>query len=73
MVFVHFYWWFQHVTGIDAPGSRAYNFWSGFGSDITEFAVLVSSVIVLLRKMEQNHKAHMKKLDSVNESIEEQE
>jgi hypothetical protein len=32
--------WFLHATGSDAPGSVEYNFWSGFGSDIMEFALL---------------------------------
>lgn len=37
---IHLYWWFQHVTGTDAPGSRAYNFWSGFGSDLGLFTAV---------------------------------
>lgn len=34
---VHLWWWLQHISGTDAPGSRAYNFWSGFAGDIPLF------------------------------------
>ena len=36
--------WFQNVTGtnISAGGSKWYNFWSGFGSDFGEIAILGS-------------------------------
>jgi hypothetical protein len=35
------WYWFLHVTGVDAPGSHWYNFWSGFGSDLGEMAIAV--------------------------------
>lgn len=33
--------WFLHVLGVEPrTPSTAYNFWSGFGSDISEFAIV---------------------------------
>lgn len=32
--------WFFHITGASNVSGTYYGFWSGFGSDITEFAVL---------------------------------
>ena len=32
--------WFMHYTGSDNPSGPWYGFWSGFGSDLTEFAIL---------------------------------
>jgi hypothetical protein len=36
--------WFQNFTGTNIPtsGSKWYNFWSGFGSDFGELAILGS-------------------------------
>lgn len=36
--------WFLNFTGINIPsnGSKWYNFWSGFGSDLGEIAILGS-------------------------------
>lgn len=31
--------WFLHITGADNPSGPEYGFWSGFGSDIGEFAI----------------------------------
>lgn len=37
-------YWILHFFGIEPrTPSTAYNFWSGFGSDITEFLVLASA------------------------------
>lgn len=41
---VHFWWWLKHATGTDNTTGQPYGFWSGFGSDITEFALLVGAV-----------------------------
>lgn len=34
------WWWFLHATGADNPAGPQYGFWSGFGSDIAEVAIL---------------------------------
>lgn len=44
--------WLYHVLGIAGSGSY-YGFWSGFGSDITEFAI-VSALFGLIKK----HQCH---------------
>lgn len=38
------WWWFLHASGADNPSGPQYGFWSGFGSDIMEFAILGSLV-----------------------------
>ena len=46
------HWIVVHVmqeTGTDSSSSRAYNFWSGFGSDIGEVAI-ISSLYAIYRK-----------------------
>ncbi len=45
--------WILNITGTHIPssGSQWYNFWSGFGSDIAEFAILGSLLAVY-----KNHK-----------------
>lgn len=61
MILVHTWWWFQHVTGMDNLSGRPYGFWSGFGSDITELAlvgVLIKGITVLV----SHHKEHMREL-----------
>lgn len=45
----------QHIIGLDDPSGRWYLFWSGVGSDITEFAVL-GGLFGLLRK----HNCHVR-------------
>jgi hypothetical protein len=51
------WYWFLNVTGthIPAGGSEWYNFWSGFGSDLAEFAILGSLIAVY-----RNHNCHVK-------------
>lgn len=36
--------WLAHILGIDSEASRWYAFWSGFGSDVGEFALLGAAV-----------------------------
>ncbi len=62
MWLVHFWWWFQNFTGtnitpaqVSNGGSHQYNFWSGFGSDISELLIL-GGIIQLYRK----HNCHVK-------------
>jgi hypothetical protein len=55
---------FLHVVGIEPRmPSTAYNFWSGFGSDISELAV-IGALLVLYRKHECHvntcHRLHWK-------------
>jgi hypothetical protein len=33
-------WWILHVLGVDNLSGPWYGFWSGIGSDITEFAIV---------------------------------
>ena len=40
---------FQHWTGIDDSTGYAYSFWSGFGSDLSEFAVIGTIAIAYRR------------------------
>lgn len=44
--------WLETVTGINAPGSPWYNFWSGIGSDIGELAI----ISVVYRKLNCHQK-----------------
>jgi len=46
--------WLVNILGIDNETGRWYAFWSGFGSDMTEFLVL-GGLIGLLRK----HNCHV--------------
>jgi len=48
--------WFSHVLGLDNLSGPFYGFWSGFGSDITELAILGGLVSVYLR-----HNCHVKR------------
>lgn len=41
--------WLLHVTGIDNEAGRWYALWSGFGSDIGEFA-LVGAAVAFYRR-----------------------
>lgn len=41
--------WFLHVTGADDTSGTWYGFWSGFGSDIGEFAIAGALVGVIRR------------------------
>ncbi len=42
----HLWWWVEIHTGSvgGGSGSAYYGFWSGFGSDITEFAIFIGIV-----------------------------
>lgn len=44
MIIVHLWWWFQKVTGTDNTSGRPYGFWSGFGSDLSEIALIVGGI-----------------------------
>ena len=55
---LHWPWALHHVfqeTGSNSSSSRAYNFWSGFGSDFGE-VVLIGGLITLVR----HHNCHVK-------------
>ncbi len=43
------WYWLLHVAGIDNPSGQWYAFWSGLGSDITEFAILGGLVSIYVR------------------------
>lgn len=45
---MHVWAWFLHHFGIDNTAGPWYGFWSGFGSDLQEFAIF-SALIVGLR------------------------
>jgi hypothetical protein len=34
--------WLAHVLGLDVPPSAFYDFWSGAGSDLGEFAIFAA-------------------------------
>lgn len=38
----HIWWWFLHATGADNPSGVEYGFWSGWGSDLGEIALLAA-------------------------------
>lgn len=48
--------WLLHVLGIDDASGRWYAFWSGFGSDLGELAI-VGGLATLVRK----HNCHVKR------------
>jgi hypothetical protein len=48
-------WAFLHFTGADNGSGPWYLFWSGFGSDITEFAIVGGILSLYLR-----HNCHVK-------------
>lgn len=49
--------WILNFTGVHIPsnGSQWYNFWSGFGSDLGEVAI-IGAVIQLVRQYNCHHK-----------------
>lgn len=51
---VHLWWWFQYFTGTDNTSGRPYGFWSGFGSDIAELAIVGGLV-----RMARTHNCHV--------------
>lgn len=51
----HLFAWFLHFTGSDNVSGREYGFWSGFGSDLGEFAI-VAGLVNLARR----HNCHVK-------------
>lgn len=60
--------WLLAVTGTHIPAgqySNWYNFWSGFGADLTEFAILGAGVRFIRqhhKRSELRHKEMMKEL-----------
>jgi hypothetical protein len=44
--------WFMHFTGADNVSGPAYGFWSGFGSDLSEFAGL--GIVYRILKCHEN-------------------
>jgi hypothetical protein len=56
---IDFWHWILNFTGVnlgqDAFATHMYNFWSGFGSDITEFA-LVGTLIAIYKHHLKNSK-----------------
>jgi len=62
---VHIWHWLENFMGLNFGqntfSTHMYNFWSGFGGDITEFA-LVGTLIAIYRN-------HAKNLRSINISI----
>jgi len=49
------WWWILHVTGVDNVSGPWYGFWSGFGSDLGEIAI-VGGLISIYRR----HNCHVK-------------
>jgi hypothetical protein len=48
---VHHLWaWILELSGSKDSASEAYNFWSGFGGDVTILASILAAPIVLWRK-----------------------
>lgn len=47
--------WFLHFIGANNLSGPAYGFWSGFGSDIGELAI-VGGLIGMIRKTAQHHR-----------------
>lgn len=43
------WWWFLHLTGADNVSGTFYGFWSGFGSDLGEIAI-VGGLVSIYRK-----------------------
>lgn len=52
---LHLFHWFLHVTGADNVSGSEYGFWSGFGSDLGEIALL-AGLYSIMRK----HNCHVK-------------
>lgn len=48
--------WLSHWLGLDNLSGAIYGFWSGFGSDIGEFAI-----IGLLYQLVRRHNCHVKR------------
>ena len=46
---IHLLAWLLHATGVDDTSGRWYGFWSGFGSDIGEVAI-VGGVVTMARR-----------------------
>lgn len=46
--------WLAHILGLDNASGHWYLFWSGIGSDITEFGIVVG-LVALVRK----HQCHV--------------
>jgi hypothetical protein len=60
---MHAIWeWILNFTGVNYQqnnfATHMYNFWSGFGGDITEFAI-IGTLITIYR----HHTNHIKKID----------
>ena len=49
--------WLLHVLGVDNVSGRWYGFWSGFGSDVGEVAI-VGGLITIVRR----HTCHIHRL-----------
>lgn len=52
---IHYY--FLHWTGSDNVSGPEYGFWSGFGSDLTEFVTFTATPVLLYRR----HNCHQKR------------
>lgn len=51
----HFWWWFEIHTGTTGKPPAYYGFWSGFGSDIGEIA-LIGGVVAACRHVNCNER-----------------
>lgn len=49
------WWWFLHLTGADNVSGPWYGFWSGFGSDLGELAIVGGLISVYWK-----HSCHAK-------------
>lgn len=49
--------WMLELTGSRSSSSMAYNFWSGFGGDVTIIASLLTAPIIAFRR----HNCHVKR------------
>lgn len=58
----------EHFTGIDNGTGSWYLFWSGFGSDISEFAIL-GYLINWYKKHREHMALHKKHMELMNASL----
>lgn len=54
----HVFNWFEHGSGMTNLSGPEYGFWSGFGSDITELALIITLITGSV-KVYQNTRCHV--------------
>jgi len=58
-----------HWTGSDNTSGQIYGFWSGFGSDLTEFLTVVGGFWIMIKRAHEHHKEQMRQREQQHQEM----